>query len=260
MTYRLGSIMFFAFSDPSAIAQFVTARMINLIQDNPTAVLGLATGSTMEPVYEQFINQVSQQNVDLSGLTTFNLDEYLGLGMQHPQSYHFYMHQHLFNRLAFGLDQTFLPDGLCNDVEKQCRTYSKLIAQAGGIDLQLLGIGTNGHIGFNEPGTAFNSRTHVVELSERTRIDNGRFFDSRDQVPTQAITLGLQDIMEANQILLLATGANKAQVMADLYHSEIDESMPASIIKRHPNAMIIVDQEAAALLPAGVCKTLSAAA
>lgn len=252
--------MFFALSDPSSIAQFVTTRIINLIKDNPAAVLGLATGSTMEPVYEQLIKEVSQKNISLSELTTFNLDEYLGLGMEHPQSYHFYMRQHLFNRLAFSLDRTFLPDGLCNDVDKQCRTYSNMIAQAGGIDLQLLGIGTNGHIGFNEPGTAFDSRTHVVELSERTRIDNGRFFDAMDQVPTQAITLGLQDIMEAKQIVLLATGTNKAQVMADLFHSEINEFMPASIIKRHPNAMIIVDQDAAALLPAGVCKTLSAAA
>lgn len=251
-------MMFFSFSDPSAIAQYVTARMVNLIKENPTAVLGLATGSTMEPVYGQFINQVSKQNIGLAGLTTFNLDEYLGLGMEHPQSYHFYMRQHLFNRLAFALHQTYLPDGLCNDVEKQCRTYSKMIAQAGGIDLQLLGIGTNGHIGFNEPGTAFDSRTHVVELSERTRIDNGRFFDSMDQVPTQAITLGLQDIIEAKQIILLATGANKAQVMADLYHSDINESMPASIIKRHPNAMVIVDQQAAALLPADACKSLTA--
>ena len=252
--------MFFKFPEPSAIAQFVTARMVSLIQNKPAAVLGLATGSTMEPVYEQFIAQVSQQNMDLSHLTTFNLDEYLGLGMEHPQSYHYYMRQRLFNRLAFTLPQTYLPDGLCTDVDQQCLTYSKLIKQVGGIDLQLLGIGTNGHIGFNEPGTAFDSRTHVVELSERTRIDNGRFFDSMDQVPTRAITLGLQDIMEAKQILLLATGANKAQVMADLYHSDIDESMPASIIKRHPNAMIMVDQQAAALLPVDAFKSLTAAA
>lgn len=252
--------MFFTFPDSSAIAQFVAARMIRLIQNKSNAVLGLATGSTMEPVYKQFIKEVSQKNLDLSELTTFNLDEYLGLGMEHPQSYHFYMRQHLFNRLAFSLDKTYLPDGLCNDVEKQCRTYSKMIVQAGGIDLQLLGIGTNGHIGFNEPGTDFTSRTHVVDLSERTRIDNGRFFDSMDQVPTQAITLGLQDIIEAKEIILLATGLNKAQVMADLYDSQVDESMPASIIKRHPNAMIIVDHDAATLLPVGACKPLGAAA
>lgn len=252
--------MFITFSDPLAIAQFVTARVVTLINHKPAAVLGLATGSTMEPVYEQFINQVSNQKLDLSRLKTFNLDEYLGLGLEHPQSYHYYMRQHLFSRLPFDFKRTYLPDGLCNDVEKQCRTYTKLIKQAGGIDLQLLGIGTNGHIGFNEPGTAFDSRTHVVALSERTRIDNGRFFDSMDQVPTQAITLGLQDIMEAKEIVLLATGANKAQVMADLYHSKIDESMPASILKRHPNVMIIVDKQAAALLPADACKPLTAVA
>lgn len=159
------------------------------------------------------------------------------------------MREHLFNRLAFATHQSFLPDGLCIDLKEQCESYSKHIAEVGGIDFQLLGIGTNGHIGFNEPGTSFQSRTHVVELSAHTRIDNSRFFDSLNEVPTHAITLGLLDIMEAKRIMLLATGTNKAQVMLDLYHNAIDETMPASIIKQHPNAMIIVDEAAAALLP-----------
>lgn len=246
--------MFSIFPNPASIAQYVTGQLIDLIKRKPNAVLGLATGSTMEPVYQQFIREVAMQNINVSGLTTFNLDEYIGLGEDHPQSYHYYMREHLFNRLAFAPHQSFLPDGLCTDLAEQCQMYSKYIVEAGGIDLQLLGIGTNGHIGFNEPGTCFQSRTHVVALSERTRIDNGRFFDSMAQVPTHAITLGLQDIMEAKNILLLITGANKAQVTLDLYNSTINESMPASIIKQHPNAMIIIDEAAAVLLPETVCQ------
>lgn len=245
--------MFLLFPNPSAIAEYVTQRLIALIKQKPSAALGLATGSTMEPIYDLFSTQVAKQDINVSELTTFNLDEYLGLGAEHPQSYHFYMSQYLFNRVAFATHKTFLPDGLCTDLVEQCAHYSALIQQAGGIDLQLLGIGSNGHIGFNEPGTSFASRTHVVQLSEQTRLDNGRFFDSMDQVPTHAITLGLQDIAEAKQIFLIATGSNKAQIMADLYHSAVTETMPASVVKKHPNALIIVDEAAAALLPAEAC-------
>ena len=248
--------MFYLLPDPQAIARYVAARLIDLIEAKPSAVLGVATGSTMEPIYQQFIQQALHAQLDVSGVTTFNLDEYIGLGGTHPQSYHYYMHQHLFDRLAFTQSQTYLPDGLCTDLAEQCQQYSALIRQLGGIDLQLLGIGTNGHIGFNEPGTSFESRTHVVDLSEQTRLDNGRFFSDIQQMPTQAITLGLKDIVEAKEILLIATGAGKAKVMADLYASTIDESMPASIVKQHPKAMIIVDQQAAQLLPAGACQAL----
>lgn len=248
--------MFFILPNPAAIANYVSTQLIELIRSKPNAVLGLATGSTMEPVYEQFIQEVAIQNLDVSRLITFNLDEYIGLAEDHPQSYHYYMQEHLFNRVAFAKHRTFLPDGLCSNIAEQCAAYSSHIIEVGGIDLQLLGIGTNGHIGFNEPGTCFQSRTHLVQLSEHTRIDNGRFFTSMNEVPTEAITLGLQDIMEAKAIMLLATGRNKAQVMLDLYNSDIDESMPASILKKHPHSMIIVDEEAAALLPAGVCKSL----
>lgn len=248
--------MFFVFPTPQTIAEYVAMRLGSLIQQQPYAVLGLATGSTMVPVYEQLMHQVMTNNMDVSHLKTFNLDEYIGLGADHPQSYHYYMRQHLFNRLAFAQHQTFLPDGLCTDLQLQCENYSAEIARADGIDLQLLGIGSNGHIGFNEPGTSFESTTHVVDLSEQTRIDNGRFFANQAEVPTQAITLGLRDIMEAKEILLIATGESKAQVMADLYQSEISEAMPASIIKKHPNAMIMVDEAAAQLLPAHACKAM----
>lgn len=248
--------MFLLLPNPHAIAEYVSQRLVTLIKQKPKAVLGLATGSTMEPIYDYFSNQVAQEKINVSELTTFNLDEYLGLGPDHPQSYHFYMQQYLFNRVDFNPDNTFLPDGLCPNLAEQCTHYSALIQQKGGVDLQLLGIGSNGHIGFNEPGTPFSSRTHAVLLSEQTRIDNGRFFDSMAEVPTQAITLGLQDIQESKQILLIATGSNKAQIMADLYHSAVCESLPASVVKQHPNAIIIVDEAAAALLPEKACKTL----
>ena len=250
--------MFFILPNPQSIADYVSARLVDLISTKPQAVLGLATGSTMEPVYDRLTAQVTLEDIDVSQLITFNVDEYIGLGADHPQSYHYYMSEHLFNRLAFARHKTFLPDGLCVDLQEQCERYSRKIAEAGGIDLQLLGIGGNGHIGFNEPGTSFQSRTHVVDLSAQTRLDNGRFFASMDEVPTQAITLGLQDIIEAKQIILVATGNNKAQVMADLYYSAIDENMPASIIKQHNNAMIIVDEAAAKLLPSEACKPLIA--
>ena len=252
--------MFYLLPDPQTIAHYVTTRLIQLIESKPAAVLGLATGSTMEPIYQQFIQQALHMQLDVSGVTTFNLDEYIGLGADHPQSYHYYMQQHLFNRLAFTKSQTYLPDGLCRDLAEQCQQYSALIRRFNGIDLQLLGIGSNGHIGFNEPGTSFESRTHVVDLSEQTRLDNGRFFTDIEEVPTQAITLGLQDIVDAKEILLIATGAGKARVMADLYASAIDESMPASIVKKHPKAMIIVDKQAAQYLPADACQPLKVTA
>lgn len=245
---------YLVFDDPQAVAQFISERLIQLIQANPQAVLGLATGSTMEPVYDRFCRDAKASDLDVSGVVSFNLDEYIGLSPEHPQSYHYFMTKHLFEHLNFAKQKTFLPDGTPYDVALHCRQYSDKIAAMGGIDLQLLGVGSNGHIGFNEPGTPFDSRTHVIELSEGTRIDNSRFFDSLDEVPTQAVTIGLQDIMEAKEIFFVATGSNKAQVVADLYASDITEAMPASVLKRHDNVLFIVDKAAAAKLPAEACE------
>lgn len=241
--------MFLVFKDPQAVAQFVSERLVQLIKDKPEAILGLATGSTMEPVYERFCQDAKAQGLDVSKITSFNLDEYIGLSSDHPQSYHYYMNKFLFDHLDFAKHQTFVPDGTPEDVELHCEQYSQKIADYGGIDLQLLGVGGNGHIGFNEPGTSFESRTHVVELSDQTRIDNSRFFDSMDEVPSRAITMGMKDIMEAKQILFIATGPNKAQVVADLYASDYDEQMPASMLKKHPDTLFIIDEKAAAQLP-----------
>ncbi|AVL71498.1 glucosamine-6-phosphate deaminase [Oligella urethralis] len=249
--------MFLVFKDPSAVAQFVSERLVQLIKDKPAAILGLATGSTMEPVYARFCQDVKAQGLDVSQLSSFNLDEYIGLSADHPQSYHYYMNRYLFDHLNFAKSKTFVPDGTPVDVELHCEQYSQKIMDNGGIDLQLLGVGANGHIGFNEPGTPFDSRTHVIDLSVQTRIDNSRFFDSMDEVPTHAVTMGMKDIMEAKQILFIATGANKADVVAALYASDYDEQMPASMLKRHPNTLFIIDEKAAAQLPASAVQRMA---
>lgn len=241
--------MYKIFDTVDEVSRYTAQRVLDKIIAKPTAILGLATGSTMEPVYEQLLQYLQQTPVDVSQLTSFNLDEYIGLSAAHAQSYNYFMHQHLFNHLNMPECNIHLPDGLAQNCENACAAYSEAISAAGGLDLQLLGVGTNGHIGFNEPQTRFDSRTHVVELSEQTRLDNGRFFDDQAEVPTHAITMGIQDILEAKEIILVATGAHKAQIIADLYHSEMDEALPASALKQHPNLTIVLDKAAASLLP-----------
>lgn len=241
--------MFQLFPTPADIAAHVSAHLMDLIRQQPHAVLGLATGSTMEPIYAAFIAQVQQQGVDIRQIRSFNLDEYMGLPPSHPQSYHYYMQQHLFQALGLDAAQVRLPNGVAPDSVAECRQYSADIAAAGGLDFQLLGIGTNGHIGFNEPGTPFDSLTHVVHLTQKTRTDNGRLFDNPSQVPTHAITMGIQDILNAKQVILVATGAHKAQTMRQLFLSAPTPDMPASALKNHGNARIYVDAAAAALLP-----------
>ncbi|RTZ41104.1 glucosamine-6-phosphate deaminase [Candidimonas sp. SYP-B2681] len=246
--------MFHIFPDTSSIAEYVSAALIDKIKSKPGVVLGAATGGTMEPIYARFVQQAHQERLDLSQLISFNLDEYVGLGADHPKSYAAYMREHLFNYLGFNESRHHLPDGQAKNLEEHCVEYSAKVQQHGGIDLQLLGVGSNGHIGFNEPGTAFDSRCHVVQLSERTRIDNSRFFAKNAIVPASAITMGLQDIMDAREILLIATGESKAPILAEYYQNDITEAIPFTVLKRHPNVKIIVDEAAASLLPDSVCK------
>ncbi len=241
--------MYKIFETVDDVSRYTAQRLLAKIQAMPRAILGLATGSTMEPVYAKMLQDLQHQPLDVSQLTTFNLDEYIGLSAQHPQSYNYYMHQHLFNQFKIPEHNVHLPDGLAADIEQACLAYSSAIQSRGGLDLQLLGIGSNGHIGFNEPQTCFNSRTHVVELSEQTRIDNGRFFSDQNEMPTHAITMGILDILEAKEIILVATGPNKTDIMAQLFHSAVDEALPASALKQHSNLTIVLDREAAAALP-----------
>lgn len=244
--------MFHIFPDTSSIADYVSTALINKIKSKPEVVLGVATGGTMEPIYARFVEQAREQQLDVSRLTSFNLDEYVGLHADHPKSYAAYMHEHLFKHMGFDGTRNHLPDGLAKNLEEHCLEYSARVRQHGGIDLQLLGVGGNGHIGFNEPGTAFDSRCHVVQLSERTRIDNSRFFAKNAVVPASAITMGMQDIMDAHEILLIATGHNKAAIMAEYHKNDITEAIPLTILKLHPRAKIILDEAAASLLPDSV--------
>jgi glucosamine-6-phosphate deaminase len=246
--------MFHILPDTSSIADYVSAALINKIKSKPEVVLGVATGGTMEPIYARFVEQARQQRLDVSRLTSFNLDEYVGLDADHPKSYAAYMHQHLFKHLGFDASRNHLPNGQAKNLEEHCLEYSAKAQQHGGIDLQLLGVGGNGHIGFNEPGTAFDSRCHVVQLSERTRMDNSRFFGKNAVVPASAITMGMQDIMDAREILLVATGHNKAPIMAEYYKNDVTEAIPLTILKRHPRAKIVLDEAAASLLPDSVRK------
>lgn len=250
--------MFVIFPDTSSVADYVSAMLIKKIAGKPDVVLGLATGGTMEPIYQRFVKKARQQKLDVSRLTSFNLDEYVGLGPDHPKSYAAYMHEHLFRHLGFDPSRHYLPDGQAGDLEQHCREFSARIQQCGGIDLQLLGVGGNGHIGFNEPGTPFDSQCQVVQLSERTRIDNSRFFAKNAIVPACAVTMGMQDIMQAREIVLVATGHTKADIVAKFYESDITEAVPFTVLKRHPRVHIILDEAAASGLPVTVQQKIAA--
>ena len=213
----------------------------------PGKVLGLATGSSPIGLYKKMIEYNKQ--VSYKDITTFNLDEYVNLPLEHPESYYSFMHTNLFDHVDIKEENIHIPSGLGDNIEEKCKEYDKDIEKAGGVDVQLLGLGADGHIGFNEPGTPFDSGTHVTGLADQTIKDNARFFDfDMSKVPTQACTQGIGTIMKAKNILLIATGANKAQAVKDMLEGPVDEKCPASILQKHPNVTIIVDEPAASLL------------
>lgn len=209
-------------------------------------VLGLATGSTPEGLYAELIKKYQEKKVSFKKAISFNLDEYVGLAKNDPNSYHYYMNEKLFKHVDIQAGHAHVPNGGTDDLEKACQDYENRIREAGLIDVQLLGLGLNGHIGFNEPGTPFEKRTHIVELDESTRNANARFFDSMDDVPTKAITMGIGTIMEAKQILLLASGPKKAEAVAKLINGEVTEEFPASILQKHDDVIVIADEAALA--------------
>jgi glucosamine-6-phosphate deaminase len=230
------------------LSQMAAAQIIAKIQANPKLNLGLATGSTPTGVYKKLIQDHEENNTSYKQINTFNLDEYIGISKKDPNSYHYFMCENLFDHIDVPLEQTHIPDGTAKNLDEECRRYEQFIEEHGGIDLQILGIGQNGHIGFNEPGTSFSSRTHIINLAESTRKANSRFFESLDDVPTQAITMGIASIMESKEIFLLVSGASKAEALARLMNGEVSEQFPASILKNHPNVTIFADKEALALL------------
>ncbi|MFJ5564288.1 glucosamine-6-phosphate deaminase [Lysinibacillus xylanilyticus] len=212
-------------------------RAVDIIgnaKNDGATTFGLATGGTMEPLY----SIICESNVDFSNCISFNLDEYVGLSANHEQSYTNYMDKYLFRHKPF--KESYLPNGLADNPKEEALRYESLL-QHNPIDFQLLGIGQNGHIGFNEPGTPFDSLTHLVTLEQSTRQANARFFDSIDEVPTQAITMGIQSIMRAKCILLIAVGEAKRDVLQSVLDSEYTEDMPASVLTKHPNVMILTD-------------------
>jgi glucosamine-6-phosphate deaminase len=222
--------------------------IIDQVKKKPNSVLGLATGGTMIGTYAALVDDYKQNGTSYQQIKTVNLDEYIGLKPEHPNSYHYYMNEHFFNHVDIPKGQTDLPNGLAKDIEAECQRYESLIEQIGGMDLQLLGIGQNGHIGFNEPGTSFESTTHVVELALSTRQANSRFFNRFEEVPTHAITMGIATIMKSKKILLLASGPKKAPIIAELFAGKVTTQIPASILNKHPNVIVIADQEALSLL------------
>lgn len=217
------------------------------ITKKPNIVLGLATGSTPIGCYQELI-KMHKEGLDFSKVATFNLDEYLGLSADHPQSYNYFMYENLFNYININHKDIYIPGGTTKNVEEFSKEYEKKIKEVGGIDLQLLGIGSDGHIGFNEPGTPLDSRTQLVKLAESTIQDNSRFFKKREDVPKFAITMGIQTIFEAKKILLLASGENKAEVISKALEGPITPQITASILQKHPDTIVILDTAAASKL------------
>ena len=228
-------------------AKIAAREYAALLSSKPNAVLGLATGSTPEELYKELIAMYNAGEISFKQVTSYNLDEYVGLTGEHPQSYRYFMDDKLFNHVDINKDNTHVPCGIDMTNEKAAQ-YDKEIEAAGGIDLQLLGVGNNGHIAFNEPGTALDSVTHVVELTQSTLEANKRFFDSIDDVPTHAVCMGIKTIMNARKIILMAYGKGKAAAMAAAINGPIDLNVPASILQLHPDCTIYMDEDAASEL------------
>jgi len=231
-----------------AASQIAARHIAKLVREKPHAVLGLATGSTPLGMYRELVRMHREQGLDFSSVTTFNLDEYVGLPAEHPASYHAFMGEHFFSQVNVAPDRIHIPDGTTRHVPAFCQRYEEMIREAGGIDLQVLGIGSDGHIGFNEPSSSLASRTRIKTLTAQTRQDNAPFFGKPEDVPLHVITMGVGTIMDARQILLLAFGEKKAQAIADAVEGPITAMNPASILQMHPVAKCIVDESAAARL------------
>lgn len=234
--------------DAKAAAMFAADQVIQQLTTKPDSVLGLATGSTPISLYAELIARFDSKQISFSKCKTYNLDEYLGLSSNHPQSYHQFMNHHLFNHVDFKLGATHLLDGMAEDPLAECESYEKDIEASGGIDLQLLGIGRNGHIGFNEPSSSLTSRTRIKTLTPDTVNANRRFFEPDEFQPHLAMTMGIGTIMEAQQILLLAFGDSKAQAVRDAIDGPVAARCPASILQMHPRATLVLDRAAASEL------------
>lgn len=235
-----------SYEEMSTAAARIVAGQLYL---KPNSVLGLATGSTPLLMYQKLVQVHEQIGLDFSEAISFNLDEYLGLEPESPQSYHYFMHENFFDKINIKPENIFIPNGKPDNLDKECEHYDKLIESKGGIDLQILGVGQNAHIGFNEPDIKFEATTHKVKLDEETIEANARFFSDRKDVPRYAISMGIKTIMLAKKVILLANGKNKAEAIYKAIYGGVRPDAPASILQLHQDVLIIVDKEAAALLP-----------
>lgn len=230
------------------VAQFSAQHIQQTINKKKDAVLGLATGSSPIALYKELIARVKAGELSFKRVTSYNLDEYLGLRGDHPQSYRYFMNEHLFKHIDIDRDNTFVPDGASDNPIQACHDYEAKIKASGGIDLQLLGIGQNGHIGFNEPSSSLSSRTRVKTLTQDTISANQRFFASDEVQPYLALSMGIGTIMESREVLLIATGANKAEAIKNTVEGPISASCPASMLQMHAKALVVVDEAAASQL------------
>lgn len=223
-------------------ANIISAQVIM----KPDCVLGLATGSTPIGTYEQLIRWYEKGDLNFSQVHSINLDEYRGLSPENDQSYRYFMNTHLFDKINIDKKNTYVPDGLEPDSEKACRDYEEIIHAHGGVDLQILGLGHNGHIGFNEPGSAFEKETHCVKLSENTRQANARFFASLEEVPTEAYTMGIKSIMQAKKIVVIVSGESKNEIVKRAFNGPITPEVPASVLQLHNDVTLVGDEAALA--------------
>ncbi|AIQ14172.1 glucosamine-6-phosphate deaminase [Paenibacillus durus] len=234
----------FKFKNDEDFVQTGANLVASLLQSSPKAVLGLATGSTPIGVYERLVQMHRKGLVSFAKASSYNLDEYVGLPVDHPESYRSFMNKHLFDHVDIDLSRTHVPNGNAGDLAAECLAYDQMLEEEGPVDLQILGIGSNGHIGFNEPDASLTSGTHVVDLLPETREANARFFPSLADVPTQAITMGVGSILKARQILLLVRGAEKAEAIRNAVKGPITTQCPASLLQSHPNVVVLVDEGA----------------
>ena len=230
------------------LSKVAAKEFSKIIKEKENVVLGLATGGSPVGMYKELIRMYEQKELNFSKITTVNLDEYIGLNPEHNQSYRYFMNNNLFNHINIDKSNTFVPNGLAEDLEAQCKEYDQKIAELGGIDIQLLGVGNNGHIAFNEPNNELSSGTHIISLTDNTIEANARFFDNIDDVPRKAITMGVGGIMKAKKIILIASGESKAEAIKGIFSGKITTANPATMLQMHRDVTIIVDEAAAKLI------------
>ncbi len=229
----------------AAAISVVSKLVLEAIRENPRLVLGLAAGRTMEPLYQELSTQYAAGNIDFSRVTSFNLDEYIGLAPSDPNSYHHYMQEHLFKKVNLRGDNIHIPNGVARDLNVESLRYERMIDKHGGVQLQLLGLGDNGHVGFNEPNSSFHSRTRAVTLSPATIKQNAAMFKKHKLIPRRAMTMGMETIMSSRRCIMLVTGRHKAHILAKVLEGRITTDIPATALRMHRACVIVADKEAA---------------